>query len=254
VSGERAENPDVDPAPAEPSASDVEALVRSIEAKEAATGARPVAANPSANGSTASNGSTPSDAPVPRPPVIVVSTPASAKRPAVPGAPRGLSTTPRRGQGSAIVGLTGRLEWERLVADESERQRRYGRPSAIVLVELSGLDRAITQAGTGVIGRVVPPCAETLVALARASDRVTRLRDGRFGILLRETDADGASRYAARAVASCDPWLAAMPWPLRLVVASASTDGGEDLVSAVRLAERRLQTATAKAEASSRGD
>ncbi len=150
--------------------------------------------------------------------------------------------------------MIGRLEWDRLVADESERQRRYGRPSAIVLVELAGLDRAVAQAGQGVIGRVVPPCAETLVAMARASDRVTRLRDGRFGILLRETDADGAGRYAARAVASCDPWLAAMPWPLHLVVAWASTDGGEDLVSAVRHAERRLQTAAAKADAASRRD
>ena len=120
-----------------------------------------------------------------------------------------------------------------------------------MLVELAGLDRAIAQTGTGVIGRVVPPCAETLVSLARASDRVTRLSDGRFGILLRETDADGAGRYAARAVASCDPWLAAMPWSLRLVVAWASTEGGEDLVSAVRHAERRLQSAAAKATGTS---
>jgi GGDEF domain-containing protein len=141
----------------------------------------------------------------------------------------------------SVAGLVGRVEWDRLVADESERQRRYGRPSAIVLVEVAGLDRATAQAGPGVVGRVISPCGATLVAAARASDRVTRLGDGRFGVLLREADADGASRYAKRAVAACDPWLAALPWQLRLSVGWASPDGGDDLLAAFRQAERRLE-------------
>lgn len=144
-----------------------------------------------------------------------------------------------------IEGLISRLEWDRLVADESERQRRYGRSSAIVLFELDGLDTAIARAGAGVVGRVVPPCAEALVSISRASDRVTRLRDGRFGVLLRETDAAGASRYVTRAIESCEPWLSPMPWPLRIVAGWAAPEAGDDLLDAVGQAEQRLRAATA---------
>lgn len=189
----------------EPSVEVIEALVRSIAAREAG------AIEPSRDGAPAT--------PVRR-----------QERPATPRGP--------------IAGLIGRLEWERLVADESERQRRYGRPGAIVLAEVIGSDAG---AGEGrpapaIIGRVAPACAEALLALTRASDRVARLGDARFGILLREADAGGASRYAARAITACDPWLAAMPWPLRLATGWGSLDD-TDPAGALRAAEGRLATA-----------
>jgi GGDEF domain-containing protein len=236
----------------EPSADDVEALVRAIAAKEAGAAVPDAVAPPGPDHPT-SDGIDPA----PPRPVIVVSEPRSARRPA--GEPIQAGETPapdRRNRARPlssravarprtspppVTGLVGRVEWDRLVADESERQRRYGRPSAIVLIEVEGLDRATAQAGPSVVGRVISPCGATLVAAARASDRVTRLGDGRFGVLLREADADGASRYAKRAVAACDPWLAALPWPLRLSVGWASPDGGDDLLAAFRQAERRLE-------------
>jgi GGDEF domain-containing protein len=156
------------------------------------------------------------------------------------------SARPARSAEARRAGSTGtlveRLTWERLVADESERQRRYGRPSAIVLAEVHGLDRAVAQAGPRAVDRVAPSCGRTLVSIARGSDRVTRLTDGRFGILLREADDVGASRYAGRARAACDGWLAAMPWPLELQIGWASPEGNEDLVGALRRAERDLGT------------
>jgi GGDEF domain-containing protein len=238
----------------EPSADEVEALVQAIAAKDAAaTGG----AAPSDPATPAEGG--PDLAP-PRP-VIVVSGPPSARRPATASSQPGTAPAPDRRNRArplvsrpaprpgasppAVAGLVGRVEWDRLVADESERQRRYGRPSAIVLVEVAGLHRAAAQAGSGVVGRVISPCGATLVAAARASDRVTRLGDGRFGVLLREADADGARRYAERAVAACDPWLSALPWQLRLSVGWASPDGGDDLLAALRQAERRLEASTA---------
>jgi hypothetical protein len=186
----------------EPSVDVIEALVRSIAAREAG---------------------------------VAEAAPTDPARPLQrPVAPRG-----------PIAGLIGRLEWERLVADESERQRRYSRPSAIVLAEVVGPDPRSGEgaAGPAIIGRVVPACAEALLALTRASDRVTRLGDARFGILLRESDASGASRYAARAVAACDPWLGSMPWPLRLVAVWASLDDA-DPTGAMSTAEGRLAAAS----------
>jgi GGDEF domain-containing protein len=213
--------PRLDPGP-EPSADTVEALVRSIQVKEAGT-PPPVAST---------------DGPTPPRAIVVASGRQADVRP--------ISSHPgllQPGEGP-IAGLIGRLEWDRVVADESERQQRYGRPGAIVMIELGGLDQAVALTGPRVIARVVRPCGETLVSIARASDRVTRLRDGRFGVLLRETDADGASRYASRAIDACDPWLAAMPWPLKLVVGWASATSGEDLVAAGREAERRMLAAS----------
>jgi GGDEF domain-containing protein len=228
---------------AEPSVDAIDAVVRSIAAKEGPTPAAPPEPI----------------VPLVRRPIVVPSAPPRARRPAVTSGgldrpvverramrrdSRNTARQPPRAPRSTghIDGLMARLEWERLVADEAERQRRYGRPSSIVLIEIDGLDGAIERAGPGVVGRLARPCAETLVTIARASDRLTRLADGRFGILLRETDADGASRYATRAVAACDPWLASMPWPLRLAISWASPDGDEDLVEAFHRAERQLAT------------
>ena len=209
----------------EPSVDVIEALVRSIAAREA--GAVEVPTEPAA-------------------PVA----PAAPAAPAAPTTPAKPTTPVRRQQRpptprGPIAGLIGRVEWERLVADESERQRRYGRPGAIVLAEVVGSEPGAGEGrpATAAIGRVVPACAEALLALTRASDRVTRLGDARLGILLRESDAGGASRYAARAIAACDPWLGAMAWPSRLAIAWASLDDA-DAAGAMHAAERRLAAAS----------
>ena len=219
---------------AEPSADDVEAFVRSVQAKEAATSGRAVTVVPTPPSTVA-----PVVAPSSKPEIA-----RARRRPDGPGRALRTASGAHRPMRGPTEGLIGRLEWDRLVADESERQRRYGRPSAIVLLELEGLDAATARTGAGVVGRVVPPCAEALVSISRASDRVTRLRDGRFGVLLRETDAAGASRYATRAIATCEPWLTAMPWPLRMVAGWAAPEVDADLLDAVGQAEQRLRAAS----------
>ena len=133
-----------------------------------------------------------------------------------------------------------------LVLQESLRHRRYGGPCAIVLFDLAPLDEAPVRLDPDAVRRLARPTGATLASIARASDWVGRLADGRFGILLREADASGARRVAARATAACDPWLAVRPDPLRLVAGWASPEGGEDLVGALRRAERRLQEAVAR--------
>lgn len=225
----------VDPEPrrrphAEPSIGAIEALVQSIEAKEAAPATRETRTTP------------------PRSLVVVGGPSAERRAPAVP-APR--AATPvtwvdgrpvRRPAPTAPASrLIGRAEWDRLLAADAERGRRYGRPSAIVLVELGPRDRRDPVIDTAGLHRAMGPCGKAVLGITRASDRVALLDDRRFGILLREADAEATELYTARAIAACDPWLAAAARPLRLRVACASTRGGMDVVAAVRDAERRLR-------------
>jgi diguanylate cyclase (GGDEF)-like protein len=134
-----------------------------------------------------------------------------------------------------------RQRWEGLLAHEAQRQERYPRSTAVVVVELDGLDELVARMGPAAVNRLVPPCAGILVSVARASDRIARLATGRFGVILFETDDDGAARYAARAVATTQAWLATSPWDVRLSAGWTSTREPSDLRRAVRTAEDDLR-------------
>lgn len=140
------------------------------------------------------------------------------------------------------LGLLGATEWERLTHDEAVRQRRYGHVHAILIGELRGLDPDEPPPNSAAIERTMPACGATLLRAARASDRIGLIGPGRFGILLRESDAIGAGRFAARAVDACDPWLRAADPPMRLALGWSAPDGDGELGRARSLAERHLQT------------
>lgn len=234
--GPSAVNVLVDPDPrhrphAEPSVGAIEALVQSIEAKEAAPASRETRTTPPRS-------------------LVVVGGPSMERRAAAVPAPVVATPVtwvehrpPRRPVPTAPASrLIGRGEWDRLLVAETERGRRYGRPSAIVIIELGPRDRRDPVVDTAGLRRAMGPCGKALLGITRASDRAALLSDRRFGVLLRESDADAADLYAARAISACDPWLAASARPLRLRVACASTRGGIELTAALRDAERRLRT------------
>lgn len=215
---------------AEPSLGAIEALVQSIEAREEAA--------PSARATRTT---------APRS-LVVVAGPSVERRAPVAPAAAVMPVTwverrpPHRAAAPAPASrLIGRAEWDRLLAADAERGRRYGRPSAIVLVEIGPRDRRDPVVDGAGLHRAMGPCGAALLGITRASDRVAVLGDRRFGILLREADDHAAELYAARAIAACDPWLAASARPLRLRTACASTRGGTDVIAALRDADRRLR-------------
>lgn len=228
----------VDPEPrrrphAEPSVDAIEALVQSIEAKEAAPASRETRTSPPRSLVVVGGPTVERRAPVtPMVTTPVAPTPVTwvERRPIHRPAPPVLPDRP-----------VDRAAWDRLLAAETERGRRYGRPSAIVLIELGPRDRRDPVVDTAGMHRAMGPCGKALLGITRASDRVALLNDRRFGILLREADTEAAELYAERAIAACDPWLAATARPLQLRVACASTRGGTDVVAALREAERRLR-------------
>lgn len=223
-----------EPRPESPStAAAVEALVRSIEAKDAGTAPIDAAEDPvsspdevmSASRSDVAAGS------------VAPAEPASESNGLRPPATGWAWSPTRRGP---LPGLVDRQLWEALVLEEAERQARYWHPTAIVLAELVGLDALVARMGPGAMNRFVPACADMLVSLARTSDRITRLTNSRFGVLLLETDDGGAARLAARITVAAELRLSGSTWPVRMVVGWAGAATGEELRGAIRAAEQHL--------------
>lgn len=204
----------------------VEALVQAIEAKEASLAGQA--------------GETPVAVPEPRvartrrtpPPTVAGPVREAARRRQAPIAWDW--DPPDPGSPSRLV---DRQQWATVIRDEAERQDRYGRPAAVVIAELDGLDGP---PGARMLDRLGPAFGRLLVSITRASDRVTRLSATRFGVLLLQADAEGAARFAARAILEAQGWLATSPWHPELVVGWAGAASGDELRDAVHAAEAHL--------------
>lgn len=203
----------------------VEALVQAIEAKEARVA-----------------GQTTSPAPGPGAPRRRRSAPSTVGSPVPEAARRRRAPIawdwdpPQPGSLSSLV---DRQQWTAIIRDEAERQDRYGRPAAVVIAELDGLDGPH---GARTMDRLAPAFGRLLVSMTRTSDRVTRLNSTRFGVLLLQADAEGAARFAARAILEAQAWLATSPWRPGLVVGWTAASSGDELRNAVRAAEAHLAT------------
>jgi diguanylate cyclase (GGDEF)-like protein len=140
----------------------------------------------------------------------------------------------------AATGLDIGPAWARWLSEEEARIRRFHRPSTIVLVELSGLERLADRLGDEAAQRLLPPIAMTMRRELRASDHLARLGPTRFGAILTETDEIRAINYVERIRSACDVWLEAGAVMLRLSVgwAEISPDSPADV--ALPEAERRL--------------
>ena len=128
-------------------------------------------------------------------------------------------------------GLADAEAWKRIVAEESARVARFGRPSTVVTASLPHLDDFAQSWGREAADRVVAETARVLASEGRAVDHIARLGDGRFGILLPETGELGASTYAGRVRALADAWLMSAGLSVRLELewANVPTSAGADL-------------------------
>ena len=175
--------------------------------------------------------------------------------PLVAGRPAALARLNGVGAGAyAGNGLPDRLlardQWEEVVSHEGLRFARYRHPTTVVVAELltrveddedGGLDDP-SNLEDFAAQRLLGPTAETLVRLARASDRAGRLGRSRFGLLLFETGEAGAQAYVRRVRDACDDWLRAAPLAVMLSIGWASPGPGEQLRDAFRAADMRRTT------------
>lgn len=206
----------------------VEALVGAIEAKEARQAEQ-----------TAGTGGRRSEPPAPRTrraasAILPGPVPEAARRRRAP-----IAWDPDPPYRDGPGGLVDRQRWNAVILDEAERQDRYGRPAAVVIAELEALEGPHS---ARVMDRVGPAFGRLLVSITRASDRVTRLSANKFGVLLLQADAEGAARFAARAILEAQVWLETSPWHPGLGVGWAGAASGDELRDAVRNAEAHLAT------------
>ena len=160
-----------------------------------------------------------------------------------PGRVNGFNGAPEDADGLSSDALTGLLSpsrWGRVVADEDARVRRYRRPATIVMIELDGLERLTARLGDAAGDRLVPAVADTIRRLAREADFVARVGDGRFAVLLPETDEIQAINYVERVRRTCDLWLESGAVALKLAMGWASASGDDSLLDAGRIATERM--------------
>jgi GGDEF domain-containing protein len=133
--------------------------------------------------------------------------------------------------------------WDALLADESERVRRFGRPATVVLAQCPGLDIVAARLGAEAADRIVAEIDRVLHAESRATDRVVRLGPARFGVLMVETGSAEARRYVDRVRDGAGRWFASAGLSPRLAIGWASPDDGEDLGAAAATALLRARAA-----------
>lgn len=140
-----------------------------------------------------------------------------------------------------LTNLLGPEVFERLLLAESARSRRYGRPAALVIAELAGLEELTRSWGVEVGTQAVVALAEVLRRGSRTSDYVGRIATDRFAIILTETDEIAAINYVERVREAWERMPAIVGGALAVGFGWAGTPGRETLLDARPTAEELLR-------------
>ena len=98
----------------------------------------------------------------------------------------------------ALTDTYNRRGWDRLLAAEEERCRRYGHPAAILIVDLDELKLVNDAHGHAAGDSLIVRASSALRKAARSLDIVGRLGGDEFGILSAECDRAGAEALLKR--------------------------------------------------------
>ena len=97
-----------------------------------------------------------------------------------------------------LTGLLNRREFDRMLAEETERAHRFGRPLALVLCDLDFFKSVNDTHGHAAGDAVLKAVASTLMTGVRSIDRVARVGGEEFAVLLMEMTEAEALASAAR--------------------------------------------------------
>lgn len=97
-----------------------------------------------------------------------------------------------------LTEVGNRRLWDRLLASEEARCRRYGSTAGIVVIDLDGLKEVNDLQGHRAGDALLRRTAEVIQDRVQESDLVARLGGDEFGVLLAETHADGVAAVVER--------------------------------------------------------
>lgn len=98
----------------------------------------------------------------------------------------------------ALTSLYNRRAWDRLLATEEERCRRYGHPAALLSIDLDDLKEINDIHGHVAGDTLIKTAASALRQAAREFDIVARLGGDEFGVIGIECDLSGGEALVAR--------------------------------------------------------
>ena len=97
----------------------------------------------------------------------------------------------------ALTGLLNRRGWERWIAREEDRFRRFGDPASVLMLDLDRLKEVNDTGGHAAGDRYIRATADTLRQSLRVDDALARLGGDEFAMVVRAGPAD-AERLVAR--------------------------------------------------------
>lgn len=158
-----------------------------------------------------------------------------------PDAPSAMRVPARARPSPELRTLPGRLDWYAALARESVRAARYGRPAAVLIVELIP-DRPGQDIDPW-LRTLAGPIARALRQDSRETDLVARVSGARFQMLLPETDRDGAARLADRVAGQCRAFIQGTGAQVAVRVSVAGTSPDDTLHDALAHALRSIEAA-----------
>lgn len=98
----------------------------------------------------------------------------------------------------ALTGLYNRRAWDELIAKEEKRCKRYGHPSAVLMIDLNDLKITNDTLGHTAGDMLIKKMASTLKGIVRSNDIVARLGGDEFAVLSVETNLENAKTLVLR--------------------------------------------------------
>ncbi len=138
--------------------------------------------------------------------------------------------------------LDSRVDWEDALRREEARVARYGRPATVVVLDVGLSGRLHGPAGSAMRSRLARSVASALLEQARDSDRLARVSESRFHVLLPETTEREAGRYVDRVQTALQPLLDSTEAMADLYSGVAGARAGDGLSGAVTRAAAALAT------------
>jgi diguanylate cyclase (GGDEF)-like protein len=131
-----------------------------------------------------------------------------------------------------LTGLPNRREYDRILAEEEDRARRFGHPLSLVVIDLDHFKAVNDLHGHAAGDAVLREAARRIAGAIRTVDRAARLGGEEFALILVQTGPEAALEVARRAIAvvAAQPIVVGDGVPLRVTasagIADFPTDGG----------------------------
>jgi two-component system cell cycle response regulator len=150
-----------------------------------------------------------------------------------------------------LTGLANRREYDRMLAEEEDRARRFNQPLCLVIIDVDHFKSVNDTHGHGAGDAVLREAAQRIAGAIRSVDRAARIGGEEFALILVQTDGAAAMEVASRAIAavSRSPIPAGGGLELKVTASAGVAELPSDAVSGAELfvaADKALYAAKAR--------